>query len=133
MTSITPSTPPSRCPLPPSLLFALGASLTFAPSAVVQFVSGWAEVLYSDCPRFGESRSVTWHPISDSSAQTIDSTQPYKMSQRTSNAHHTPLPSIRSTLQSLPHCLPSVLPSVAVSLFSPVHFPLVLTPTSPLG
>ena len=74
-----------------AVLFALSSSLPLVsayqvgdPVPMMQrssykgYVSGWIEVLYSDCPRFGESRSVRWQPMSEQT-QTFDPTQPYKM------------------------------------------------------
>jgi len=41
-------------------------------------------VLYHDCPRFGESRTVVWHPLAEASQ--FDASQPFKIA--FSFSHH---------------------------------------------
>ena len=70
--------------------------------------------MYHDCPRFGESRTVVWHPLAEASQ--FDASQPFKMSaaatsphlaQRLQPAHRSafiqPQPHIISLRLSVPH------------------------------
>jgi len=49
----------------------------FKRSQYKGYRSGWSELLFHDCPRFGESRSFSWNPLSDE--VTYSSDEPFKL------------------------------------------------------
>jgi len=93
MASATPSLP-LLC-LCVALLLILGcpAALSFQVGDPIPMLkrsqykgqrSGWSEVLYRDCPRFAEHRTIIWQPLRE--VKDYDSTEPFKIS--FSFAHH---------------------------------------------